>query len=355
MSNVTTLSTRELVSPAEIRDALDVDVRRVLSQTAAIQQVMRTVMIKDVHYGVIPGTDKDKPTLYQAGADKICMLFRLRPRYRTTITTERDFISVQSTCRLIHIPTREEWGEGQGWANSREDKYVNQATIRLCPKCDKPTIFRSKKEERDGSKGWYCWEKKGGCGMQFSASDPAIESQGTQVVGDKVWNLANTILKIANKRAKAAAVLTATAASDIFTQDLDDLEEVSNALDVDAREKKTPATNGAANGVTGNGGQPSAANGNVAPANGSPPPATNGNGNGNGAKRGGAGPLQIRDLTTALRGKLQATEPDRQMAWVNGMLPKGRVVSAFTELTPDEAATLAKAAENGEVPGGAEK
>jgi hypothetical protein len=226
---------------------------------------------------------------------------------------------------------------------------------RLCPTCSKATIFRSKKEERDGTKGWYCWEKKGGCGAQFRAADPLIESQGTQVIGDKVWNLQNTIVKIANKRAKVAAVLTATAASDFFTQDLEDLEEAAAAL-----EEERPQPKGAANGATnGKSAQPPAGsmNGNGAPANGSPPPAANGttNGNGNGVKRGGAGPLQIRDLTTALRGKLQATEPDRQMAWVNGMLPKGRVVTAFTELTPDEAATLAKAAENGEVPGGAEK
>jgi hypothetical protein len=38
MSNVTTLSTRELVSPAEMRDALDVDVQRVISQTKAIKR-----------------------------------------------------------------------------------------------------------------------------------------------------------------------------------------------------------------------------------------------------------------------------------------------------------------------------
>jgi hypothetical protein len=353
MSNVTTLSTKELIAPSSevrgLRDALDVDVKRVIAQTKAIKEVMTHAMVDGTHYGVIPGTDK--PTLYQAGADKLCMLFRLRPRYRTKILAERDFISVQSICRLYHIDTGLEWGEGQGWANSREEKYLSQSITRVCPTCKKAAILRSKFEDRDGAKGWYCNLQKGGCNSQFKAKDPAIEGQGDLVIGDKVWNLANTILKISNKRSKVAGVLTATGAADLFTQDLEDLDEAEKWLD--GRTEQPPAL-GATNGKSA---QPPAGstNGNGAPANGSPPPAANGTTNGNGTKRGGAGPLQIRDLTTALRGKLQATEPERQMAWVNGMLPKGRVVTAFTELTPDEAAMLAKAAENGEVPGGAEK
>lgn len=362
--SITTLSTRELVTPQEMRAELDIDVRRVLAQTRAIKEVMTHTMIDGVHYGVIDGTDK--PTLYQPGADKLCMLFRLRARYRTKIIVEPNYISVISVCRLYHIGTGEEWGEGQGWANSREEKYVNQTTMRSCPTCKKQTVFRSKKAERDGSRGWFCWAAKGGCGLNFAEKDPAIVDQGAPVVGDKVHNLANTILKIANKRSKTAAILTATGAADVFGQDLEDLDEAERWLD--DRQKATTGqpqpAQPAANGTNGSA-HPAGANGNgngngaQSPSNGVAAPAANGGAaaapasNGNGVKR--AGPLQIRDLTTALRGKLQVTEPERQIAWCNGMLPEGRKIAAFNDLTPDETVKLTKQADNGEVPGGAEK
>jgi hypothetical protein len=47
-------------------------------QAHLIAAILDQVMVKDVHYGVIPGTQK--PTLYQAGAEKICATFRLAPR-----------------------------------------------------------------------------------------------------------------------------------------------------------------------------------------------------------------------------------------------------------------------------------
>src|ERR1035437_4101361 len=45
------------------------------AQINRIQEVMALCMIRDVHYGVIPGTQK--PTLYKAGAEKILATFRI--------------------------------------------------------------------------------------------------------------------------------------------------------------------------------------------------------------------------------------------------------------------------------------
>ena len=39
----------------------------IISHVAMVQEVMRAVMKPDIHYGVIPGTDK--PTLYKQGAE----------------------------------------------------------------------------------------------------------------------------------------------------------------------------------------------------------------------------------------------------------------------------------------------
>ena len=49
------------------------------AQVQLIQQVMKEVMQKDEHYGVIPGTLK--PSLLKSGAEKLCLTFRLDPQY----------------------------------------------------------------------------------------------------------------------------------------------------------------------------------------------------------------------------------------------------------------------------------
>ena len=49
--------------------------RELETRLARIQDVMRTVMQKDVDYGVIPGTQK--PTLFKPGAEKLIVTFKL--------------------------------------------------------------------------------------------------------------------------------------------------------------------------------------------------------------------------------------------------------------------------------------
>lgn len=188
---------------------------------------MEAVMIKGVHYGVIPGTSKgdgedDKPTLYQPGADKLCLMFRLRVDYEFVEKIEQDdWIAVTVRARLYHINTGLEWGSGVGSANSREKKYLATTTAKTCPRCKKPTIIRSKFEDA----GWYCFPAKGGCKAKFAVDDKEIADQKGDAIKEGVWDLHNTLLKMAQKRAKVAAVLTATAASDVFTQDLEDLAD----------------------------------------------------------------------------------------------------------------------------------
>lgn len=229
MTNELTKRAPVELAPTGDREAYALDVSRVVAQTVAVQQCMATVMVDGEHYGVIPGTskpgEKPKKTLLQPGADKLCLMFRLRPEYEIITRAERDdFIGREVRCRLYHIPTGELWGEGIGSANSREARYKNQAMAKLCPRCHKPAIIRGKPEFGGG---WLCYAKKDGCGAKFADGDVQIEGQEGQVNADKLWDLHNTITKMANKRAKVAAVLTATAASDIFTQDMEDLMDLS--------------------------------------------------------------------------------------------------------------------------------
>jgi hypothetical protein len=199
-------------------------IQRLIAQKTAIQKAMRAVMKEGEHFGVIPGT-QGKPSLLQPGADTLCFLFRLHPEYQVERVERDDLIAYDVRCVLKHIESGKTWGEGMGSANSREKKYAAQSTKKVCPQCQKPTIIKGKKEYGGG---WLCWKKEGksdGCGAKFADDDESIASQEGVAQTAGVWDLRNTILKMACKRAKVAAILTATAASDCFTQDLEDLVE----------------------------------------------------------------------------------------------------------------------------------
>ena len=197
-------------------------VSEVQAQVAEIQRLMKAVMHDGQHYGTIPGCGP-KPTLLKAGAEKICLMFRLAPTYDVI---ERDLPNghreYRVTCGLSHIVSGQKWGEGIGMASSMESKHRYRGGSRTCPKCGQEAIIKGK-EEYGG--GWLCFSKRGGCGEKFLDDDPVITSQ----VGGKTENADptdtfNTVLKMGKKRALTDAVLTATAASDIFTQDLDDID-----------------------------------------------------------------------------------------------------------------------------------
>jgi hypothetical protein len=214
----TALAMRAEAALAAVED--EFPIQRLVAQKASIQRAMTAVMKPDEHYGIIPGTGKNKPSLFQPGADTLCFLFRLRADYEPVHVVEQEtWLAFTIRCRLFHIDTGKEWGSGMGSANSREKRYASQASAKSCPKCGKTTIIKGK-DEYGG--GWLCWKKQGGCDAKFKDGDATIENQAA-VATTGVWDLHNTIWKMACKRARVAAVLTATAASDCFTQDLEDL------------------------------------------------------------------------------------------------------------------------------------
>lgn len=208
-----------------IRDDQQIDrrseltVEELVGQVQLIQQAMKVAMRDGEHFGVIPGTDK--PTLLKPGAEKLCLLFRLDPEYESTEKWDGDHYTVTAMCRLFHIPTGNRVASGQGMCSTKESKYAWRTAQQTCPECGAATIYRSKHKPE-----FYCWKKKGGCGATFPLDDGRISSQQTgRVANENLPDTYNTVLKMACKRALVAAVLNGTAASDIFTQDLDDSDE----------------------------------------------------------------------------------------------------------------------------------
>lgn len=211
-----------IVQYEEIGSPLPVET--IKHQIQVIQEVMAQAMVKDTHYGVIPGCG-DKPTLLKAGAEKLCLTFRLSPTYTVTKTElgggHREY---EVRCTLTHIPSGQVFGEGVGICSTHESKYRYRKAERTCPSCGASSIIKGKAEYGGG---WLCFAKKGGCGAKFSDNDDSITGQIVgRVENPDIADSYNTVLKIAKKRAHVDAVLTATAASDIFAQDLEDLPHV---------------------------------------------------------------------------------------------------------------------------------
>lgn len=190
--------TTEIATIREDKPLTATDIR---AQVNLIQEVMAGVMREDVHYGVIPGC-KEK-SLYKAGAEKISSTFRLSVDPEIDDLSNSDESRYQVKVRLVS-PSGVFVGAGIGECSSNEEKYKWRYAV-----CDEE--FEETPEDRRREKWKKGWNGKPNYKIKQVRTETA--------------DLRNTILKMAKKRAMVDAVLTATAASDIFTQDIEDLPD----------------------------------------------------------------------------------------------------------------------------------
>ena len=200
----------------------EISVPEVVAQHDKIVQVMQAVMKDGTHYGVIPGVKK--PSLFKAGAETINVALRLAPHYVSEkIWHDDGHLTVTVVCTLKHIPTGLEIATGEGLCSSRESRYAYRQGGRVCPECGADAIIKGKAEYGGG---WICFAKKGGCGAKWPDDSDQARTFETADVGrvpnPDLADTFNTVLKMADKRALVAAVLNGTAASDVFTQDVED-------------------------------------------------------------------------------------------------------------------------------------
>ena len=182
------------------------------SQVSIIQEAMKSVMKNDEHYGVIPGTS-GKPSLLKPGAEKLSLLFRLAPSYKVTKSDlgngHREY---EVVCTLSHITTGNIMGEGVGSCNTMEGKYRYRTEN---TGDEVPAVYWDTRDRSVIGGNAYSAKKSAGKWYIFHRVDH-----------DNPADYYNTVLKMAKKRAHVDAILTATAASDIFTQDVEDMTEV---------------------------------------------------------------------------------------------------------------------------------
>ena len=163
MSNIQEYSQNQAISIIE-----EIDVRQVqytMQKITQFQKVIQETLHQNHDYGIIPGTSK--PTLLKPGAEKILMMMGLRSEFEIVDSTrdfKEGFFQYQVRCKLYKgdiLIT-----EGLGSCNTKEKKYTNQ--------------------------------------------DP--------------FTIDNTVLKMAKKRALVDAALLVGSLSDIFTQNLEDMD-----------------------------------------------------------------------------------------------------------------------------------
>lgn len=189
MTDTAPLAVRSDAPVAEPRPAAaELTVEALVARQAKIQDAIRRSMKLGVHYGVIPGVkgrrrpdggfDPAKPVLLKPGAELLCSLFQLCPVYVQEERTLDETIGYYRVrCELV-APSGAVIATAVGSANSRERR------------------------------NWR-WSGEGATRV-FAPPDP--------------FDVDNTLLKMAQKRALVAAALHATAASDSFTQDVEDEE-----------------------------------------------------------------------------------------------------------------------------------
>jgi len=190
-----------VVSGVSGAHSLPMSAEQVRDQVNAVQKIMQGVMREGEHYGKLPGSKK--PSLWKPGAEKLCMAFHIEPSYQVEDLSAPDCYRYRVRCVGTHQGTGIKLGEGMGSASSNEEKYRWRRTV-----CAEE--FDNTPESRRRTK--YGLKQGGGT---YTVKQVRTEPDD----GD------NTILKMACKRAHVAMILNVTAASDIFTQDIEDLPE----------------------------------------------------------------------------------------------------------------------------------
>jgi len=179
----------------------------VVAQKRLIQEVMVAVMKDGTHFGTIPGCKQ--PSLYKAGSEAILSTFRIAVEPTVEDLSTYDCYRYRVTCRGV-IPTGEIVGAGIGECSTDEEKYKWRGAVT-------PSEFDATPEDR----------------RRIKYSKPSNYNATGEIkqVRTNPADLANTALKMAKKRAQIDLTLTATGASDVFAQDLEDLpDEVREEL-----------------------------------------------------------------------------------------------------------------------------
>lgn len=170
----------------------------VSAQVEVIREIMSKIMLKDVHYGVIPGTKGN--TLYKPGSDTLLSAFHIAVSPIIEDLSTYQEIRYRVQCQGLAMGSGTLVGIGVGECSSEEEKYKWK-------KCGQREFDRTA-ENRRRIKFGKVWSEQQRCKI-----DGEIMQVRTEVADQ-----ANTVLKMAKKRAQVDMTLTALACGDTFDQ-----------------------------------------------------------------------------------------------------------------------------------------
>ena len=183
--------TEEYTTDVAKTSGIELTVEEMVDLRKAQIEVVKKIMKKDVHYGLIPGAKR--PSLWQPGAQVLDTLHGYAPTFTLMDKIEdweKGFFNLRYLCRIIRRRDGKIVGEGVGSCNSKEKKY-------------RTAVYHGEDEGKP--------------------VDPR----------DNV----NTYDKMAVKRAHIAGTLNATGLSDIFTQDVEDMQDQFSGKDSEEKSK----------------------------------------------------------------------------------------------------------------------
>ena len=183
-----------------------------------IQEVMKSVMKEGVHFGKIPGTPKE--TLYKPGSEVLLTTFQIAVVPEVEDLSYGGEIRYRAHVKGIHQPEHGTViGVGLGECSSLEEKYRwRRATG--------PKEFEAADPERKRIK--YGLDREQRPWQEYTVEQVRIEPA----------DVANTILKMAKKRGQIDLCLTGLAASDVFAQDLEDMDEQTREAVTEGAERR---------------------------------------------------------------------------------------------------------------------
>lgn len=164
-----------------------------------MKDLMKRVMKKDTHYGIVPGCKK--PSLWQPGQQLLSVAFKIgyEPEVER-VETDDGHITYRTKTRVFDQVTGITLGYGIGECSSAEEKYAWKRCY-IQEEFDETPI-----EQR-----------------RVKYSEYQGKVQKTNQIRTNPADVANTILKMSAKRSKIAGCLDVVAASEVFTQDIEDL------------------------------------------------------------------------------------------------------------------------------------
>jgi hypothetical protein len=209
---------------------------------------MESLMDEGTHYDDVTGDGRN--SLMQPGAEKLCFAFKFSPSFDVEridyapddvpnadepVEGHREYIV---NCKLHHRPTGKYVGSGRGSCSTIESKYRYRKDEEITDVKPPQAFWDSYDKEQGENMGDADFSilrdhlnaqrdtpvpADADVGVEFVDDSPLITYEKGRKENPDIADQYNTVLKMAEKRALVNAVKRNTAASDIFTQDTEDL------------------------------------------------------------------------------------------------------------------------------------